>query len=47
MFSSQGLAPLDSASAPGLGSLLGVPGLLGTFILPVPVLVTAGTLISP
>jgi hypothetical protein len=35
------------ASASGLGGLLGVPGPLGTFILPVPFLMTVGTLISP
>jgi hypothetical protein len=35
------------AFASGLKGLLGVHGLLGTFILPVPVLVTVDTLILP
>jgi hypothetical protein len=35
------------ASASVLGVLLGVPGPLGTFILPVPFLTIVGTLISP
>jgi hypothetical protein len=34
-------------SAPGLGVCLEFPGLLGTFILPVPFLSTGDTLISP
>jgi hypothetical protein len=37
----------NSAFAPGLGGLLGVPGPLGTFILPVPFLTTVGSFISP
>jgi hypothetical protein len=35
------------ASTSVLGGLLGVPGPLGKFILPVPFLMTVGTLISP
>jgi hypothetical protein len=35
------------ASTSGLVGLLGVPGLLGIFILPVPFLMTVGTLILP
>jgi hypothetical protein len=37
----------DLSSASSLGGLLGVSGPLGTFILPVPFLMTVGTFILP